>query len=450
MAEPYPSGDEIVEPTGEHLHAPPPPPPSKRLGRAMSMAMVVGTVIGSGIYLLPATTAPFGWNLVFAFALVAIGTLTLAFCLSRLSARLPGGPYSYVAAAFGDTAAFMTMWSYIIAMWSAIAAVSVAIGGALAFVFPVLTGSTGLGAVAFAALAIFAVINWNGARTAGYLQIIATLIKILPLIAVMLLVVTYVVTGTSLQPLASTPISFGSIVGAGALMLFAFTGFEGAAVNANVTDNAQEAVPRATFLGTIFVSVVYVLATISVLLLLPSATAAQSGAPFSDAIAPILGTAAGVLVAIVAAISAFGTGNATVLGAIETLRATANAGDLPPAFARTNKNGVATGALGATTVVSGLLIFTALADSFIEVFTFVALISAVAALVLYLVCSAAALKMRMAPIPVAILAILYAFGMLVGAGLEAVAWGGALMIAGLPIRWLSRKRWPDPPAVTPA
>lgn len=414
------------------------------------MAMVVGTIIGSGIYLLPATTAPYGWNVAIALVLVAGGMVMLAYCFARLSARLPGGPYSYVAAAFGDTAAFMTMWSYLISLWSGIAAVVVAIGGALGYVAPSLSVGVGLVGVALCALSILAFVNWTGARSAGRLQVVATLLKVIPLLLVMVLVVGRLVGGTPLEPLAPAPAAFGSIVAAGALMLFAFTGFETAAITANVTDKAEEAVPTATFRGTILVAGIYLLATLSVLWLMPSAQVAQSGAPFAEAIAPALGVMAGLLVAVVAAISAFGTGNALLLSSIETMRAIGNAGDLPPAFARTNANGVATIPLVVTIMVGATLVFASQSDNFVEVFTFISLISAVASLVLYLACALSALKLEAAPRAIAAIGILFAIFMLVGSGLEALQWGAGLMVAGLPIRWLSRKRWPNPPAVTPA
>ncbi len=71
-------------------------PPAKRLGGAMSAAMVVGTMIGSGIYLLPTTLAPFGPNLVLAFAITIAGTMCLALAFARLAGRIAGGPFVYV------------------------------------------------------------------------------------------------------------------------------------------------------------------------------------------------------------------------------------------------------------------------------------------------------------------------------------------------------------------
>ena len=163
-------------------------PPAKRLGGAMSAAMVVGTMIGSGIYLLPTTLAPFGPNLVVAFAITIAGTMCLAIAFAKLAARLPGGPFVYVRSAFGDTAAFVTMWSYIISQWTGVAAVAVAVAGAIGFVIPAAGSGVGLTIVALGTIAILTLVNLTGARSAGWVQLGATLIKIIPLFAVVLLV----------------------------------------------------------------------------------------------------------------------------------------------------------------------------------------------------------------------------------------------------------------------
>jgi APA family basic amino acid/polyamine antiporter len=153
----------------------------------------------------------------------------------------------------------------------------------------------------------------------------------------------------------------------------------------------------------------------------------------------VLGQIAGGLVAVIGAISAFGTGNALILLSVEVARSIANAGDLPPAFARTNKAGVATVSLIAAAVVAILLVLASISDSFVAVFSFVALVSAVSALVLYLACAAAALKLKAETPLIAGVAIIYAIAMFFGAGLEATLWGVALAVAGLPIRWWSRR-----------
>src|SRR5689334_10553414 len=81
-----------------------PEPASRMLGKWMSAAMVVGTMVGSGIYLLPTTLAPFGPNLVVAFIVTGLGTMCLAFAMARMAARIPGGPFVYIERSFGELA----------------------------------------------------------------------------------------------------------------------------------------------------------------------------------------------------------------------------------------------------------------------------------------------------------------------------------------------------------
>jgi len=407
----------------------------------MSMAMVVGTMIGSGIYLLPATLAPFGPNIVLAFAVTIAGTMCLAVAFARLSARIPGGPFAYVQSAFGETPAFLTLWSYLISQWTGVAAVAVAVAGAIGFVLPAAGSGIGLSIVALGTILILTLVNLTGARSAGWVQLVATLIKIIPLFAVVLLVAVRFGAGQPVEPLSAMPIGVAGITAAAALMLFSLTGFESATVVANVTEDSTHTVPRATILGTGFTGLIYLAATVATLLLLPSAIASKSGAPFADAISPILGNGAGALVAVIAAISAFGTCNALLLLSAEVGRSIAGANDLPPLFRRTNAAGAPTGSLLVGATVASLLVLASSTEGFVQVYIFIALVSTVASLVLYAVCAAAALKLKAmgGATIIAILALIYSVAMFVGAGWEATKWGFALALAGLPIRWLSRR-----------
>ena len=405
------------------------------------MAMVVGTMIGSGIYLLPATLAPFGPNIILAFAVTIAGTMCLAVAFARLSSRIPGGPFAYVQSAFGETPAFLTLWSYLISQWTGVAAVSVAVAGAIGFVIPAAGSGVGLTITALGTILILTLVNLTGARSAGWVQLVATLIKIVPLFAVVVLVAIRFGGGQPVEPLATMPIGVAGIAAAAALMLFSLTGFESATVVANVTEDSTHTVPRATILGTGFTGLIYLTATVATLLLLPSAIAAKSGAPFADAIAPILGSGAGALVAVIAAISAFGTCNALLLLSAEVGRSIAGANDLPPLMRRTNVAGAPVGSLLVGASVASLLVLASSTEGFVQVYIFIALVSTVASLVLYAVCAAAALKLKAmgGATAIAILALVYALAMFVGAGLEATLWGLGLAIAGLPIRYLSRR-----------
>ncbi|WP_308517451.1 APC family permease [Sphingomonas flavescens] len=417
-----------------------PEPASRMLGKWMSAAMVVGTMVGSGIYLLPTTLAPYGYNLVIAFLLTGFGTMCLAFCLARLAAQIPGGPFAYVTEAFGETAAFLTLWSYVVSQITGVAGVAVAIAGALSHVVPQVGSGPGLIAVALGSIVILSLVNLRGARSAGVLQVIATLIKIVPLLAVVLFVLVRLGTGQPLEPLEPTPINVSAITIAGALMLFSLTGFEAAAVTANVTRDSTSTVPTATIVGTGFTAVIYLLSTVATLMLLPSALAAKSGAPFADAIAPILGPLAGAVVAVIAAISAFGTANALLLFAAEISRTIAGARDLPPVFRKTNRVGAPVGAILIVAAISALLVLASSSKNFVALYVFITLVSTVAALVLYIVCAAAALKLKVVGrwAIIAVIGVFYSIAMFIGAGLEATLWGFGLALIGLPIRAISR------------
>jgi APA family basic amino acid/polyamine antiporter len=417
-----------------------PEPRSRMLGKWMSAAMVIGTMVGSGIYLLPTTLAPYGFNLVIAFLLTGFGTMCLAFAMARMAARIEGGPLVYIDRAFGETTAFLTLWTYTLSQVTGVAGVVVAVAGALGHVYPAVGSGPGLTGVALGSILLLTLVNLRGARSAGVLQVITTLIKLLPLIAVMLLVAANLGSGRPLQPLQPVPVRIGTSITAAALILFSLTGFEAAVMASNVTKDSTVTVPRATIFGTGFTAIIYLLATVATLMLLPSAVAAKSGAPFADAIAPLLGSAAGMLVALIAAVSAFGTGNALLLIAAETSRTMGNAGDLPRIFAIANKVGAPAGALFICAIGAALLVLASSSANFVSVYVFITLVSTVLSLVLYTVCAAAALKLRAGgrwAIIVAI-GILYSTLMFVGSGWKVLLWGAVLALAGLPVRFISR------------
>jgi len=418
----------------------PPEPASRMLGKWMSTAMVVGSMVGSGIYLLPTTLAPFGPNLVVAFLITGFGTMCLAFALARLAARIPGGPFAYVENAFGEATAFVTLWCYTFSQVTGVSGVAIAVAGAIGHVYPAVLSGPPLIAVALGSIGALLLVNLRGTRSAGALQIVTVLIKLIPLLAVMALVLGRFGSGRAVEALAPVPLSLAGVTAAAALILFSLTGFEGAAMTARVTRDSTTTVPRATILGTGFTAILYLLATVAALMLLPSAIAAKSGSPFADSIAPLLGPTAGIFVALIAAVSAFGTANALMLMAAETARTMGQAGDLPPVFARANGRGAPAGALLICSAISAALVLASSSRNFVTVYVFITLVSTVLALVLYIVCAAAALKLRVGGKWVALLVIgvVYSIAMFIGSGLDVLLWSAGVAILGLPVRFISR------------
>lgn len=414
---------------------------ARLLGPWMSLAMVVGTMIGSGVFLLPTTLAPYGWNAILGWAVTIGGTMCLAFAFAKQATVDPNGPHSYVKHAFGEQIAFLTSWSYIVSQWSAVAAVAVAVAGALAHVWQPLAAPGLTVPMALAAIAILLAVNLRGARAAGGLQVVATAIKIIPLIAVIALVAWRLGAHGHVEPLAPMPLSIEAVGAASALMLFSLTGFEAASMTAAKTRDPTRTVPLATMLGTGVTGLIYVGAVTAVMLLLPFAAAAKSSAPFAEAVAPVWGSAASAAVALITAISAFGTLNALLLITGEITVAVARNGDLPRFLARTSASDTATAALIAASAIAALMVFASSSRSFVQLYVFIMLISTVSALVLYLVGAAAALRKPMGTRArlLVFAGIVYAIWTFVGAGAEPLFWGIVLLAAGWPIRLISRR-----------
>jgi APA family basic amino acid/polyamine antiporter len=399
------------------------------------------------VFLLPTTLAPYGVNTLVAWVVTIGGMMCIAYAFSLQAAVDPGGPHSYVKRAFGEQTAFLTSWSYLVSQWSSVAAVAVAVAGALAHVWKPLAAPGLIAPIAVVAIASLLAVNLRGVRSAGVMQIVTVAIKIIPLVLVVGIVAWRYGSKTPVEALAPVQLTISGVATAGALMLFAMTGFEVSTVAAAKSRDPTRTVPFATMVGTGLVGVIYVGSVTAVMLLLPVAIAASSSAPFADAIEPILGNVAGIVVAIIAAISAFGTCNALLLLSAEVGRSIAGARDLPPLFRRTNAAGVPIGSLLVGAAVAALLVLASTAHGFVAIYIFIALVSTVASLVLYVMCAAAALKLKVARgwAVVAALGLVYANARLFGDGLEATLWGLVLAAAGLPVRWLSRRFSTIPP-----
>jgi len=151
---------------------------------------VVGGTIGSGIFMLPALLAPYGLLGLAGWLIAGAGALVLSLMLADLSKTLPviGGPYAYARAGMGDFIGFWIGWGYWIALWAATAAIAVACVGYLSFFFPILNDSAAASAAMTLALIWSLIaINSRSVAASGGVQLLTTLLKILPLLLVGLL-----------------------------------------------------------------------------------------------------------------------------------------------------------------------------------------------------------------------------------------------------------------------
>ena len=160
---------------------------SRRLGLWMCTALVVGNMIGSGVFLLPSALAPYGSISIAGWLLTSTGAIVLALVFGRLARLVPktGGPYAYTREGFGEFAGFLVAWGYWIALWSGNAAVAVAFAGYFGFLVPAI-GESGLASLgtALAAIWLLTWVNVRGVQAAGMVQVATTVLKIMPLILI--------------------------------------------------------------------------------------------------------------------------------------------------------------------------------------------------------------------------------------------------------------------------
>ncbi|MEO8160989.1 MAG: amino acid permease, partial [Arenimonas sp.] len=271
----------------------------RKLGIWMCVALVVGNMIGSGVFLLPAALAPYGMNSVIAWLATSAGAIFLALVFCGLSRAFPQaeGPYAYVRLAFGDLAAFVVAWGYWVAMWVGNAALVTGTVSYLGNLFPALNGSPALNlAISLAAVWILTGVCIRGVRAAGSVQVVTTVLKVLPLFAIAGLGLLLFVTNDSRlvwHAENATPISASGITAAASLTLWALLGFESAAVAAQRVIEPERTIPRATIIGTLLVAAIYILSCTAVMLLTPADELAKSGAPFADVAARFWGSGAG-------------------------------------------------------------------------------------------------------------------------------------------------------------
>lgn len=422
-------------------------PKAQRLGFWMATALVVGNVIGSGVYMLPASLAPYGRNSLVGWLFTATGALLLAAVFAALSRAFPkdGGPYVYTRAAFGELAGFVVAWGYWVSVWvgnAAIATGAVSYTSAFAPWIARVPGASVV--VTIAVVWLLTLVNCWGVRAVGWVQAVTTVLKLLPLLAVALVGAFYV-RKENLASFADAPLTLDGVTTAATLALWALLGFESATVPAEKVEDPARTIPRATMLGTVVTALVCTLACCTVLLVVPAAQLAASNAPFADAARLFWGEGSATLVAVFAAISAYGALNGWILLQGELPFAMARDGVFPRVFARESARHTPVFALVTTSTLVTLLVLANFHGSMAQVFTFMILLATSANLVAYLVCSLALLVLmrrgalggsRRGTPGLALagaLGALYSLWAIAGAGREATLWGAVLLAVALPV-----------------
>lgn len=442
----------------------------REIGFWTAVSLVIGSMIGSGVFLLPASLAAYGGLSMIGWVVSAAGAVLLALVFAHLARRNPaaGGLYAYTRESFGDFAGFLVAWGYWISAWSANAALAVAFAG---YAEPLLAPSLSIapGPVFEATLAIGAVwfltaVNSFGVGVAGRVQVATTALKLLPLVFVGIGGLLYFEPAHFAVPVASSTSQGSQVLAVVTLTLFAFLGLEAATVPAGAVRDPDRTIPRATIIGTVVTAAIYIISTAGVMSLVAPDVLAKSTAPFADAARALAGNWVGGLVGFGAAVSAFGALNGWILIVSQLPLAVARDGAFPSPFARVTANGVPVTGM----IIAGVLSTALIGMNYIEaivgamtgrpglegaglvaVYTKILLLSTLATLIPYAFCSLAvflpggrrASGLAVGTALIAGLAFVYAFFAIYGAGADVVNLGFLLILAGLPVYvWVVRQR----------
>lgn len=433
--------------------------PHRALGLWTATALVVGNMIGSGVFLLPASLGAFGGISVLGWLVTTAGAVVLALVFADLARIVPGagGPYAYTRRGLGDFAGYLVAWGYWNSIWIGNAAIAIAFAGYASVFWPAVAESAVLAAaVAMAALWLVTGVNAAGVREAGRLQLATTLLKLAPLVAIGTLGFLWFEPG-HLVPFNASPLPDGAALNATiALTLWAFLGLESATVPADHVRDASRAIPIATIGGTLAAAVVYVLGTVAVMGVVAPADLARSASPFADAAEAMWGPWARYAVGAGAAIACFGALNGWVLLQGQVPRAAADDRLFPAAFGRVTGGGAPVFGLVLSSVLVTALVAMNYTRGLVGLFTFAILLATLVVLLPYLLSTVAYVRILAVepgarrgarirgPIAIAVLALAYSLWAIAGLGAEAILWGVVLLAAGVPLYGLILRRRPRP------
>ena len=339
----------------------------RMMGVTQCTSLVIGSMIGTGIFSLPAALAPYGSISLVGWIISAFGAMCLALVHARLSNLYPetGGPYVYAKITFGRFAGFQASWNYWLSN-GVLGNVALAITASanLAFIVPAWNNTLGQMCVAIGILWCLTFVNALGVVIGGRLQVVLTFIKIIPLILISCVGVFYI-NWSLIFPLTTGEFSIThSLFGAVSATLYAFIGLEASTIPASNIENPKITIPLSTILGTGIVAVLYILTTLVLMGLLQGKILISSLSPFSQAVnilfgsqvEPWLGNQMGCLVSLIVAVSAIGTLNSMVLLQGQMPYAAAKDGLFPKIFTFLSPQGVPSVGLYLSTVLVTLFL----------------------------------------------------------------------------------------------
>ena len=365
---------------------------SNKIGLLPAILMVAGNMMGSGVFMLPANLAGIGSIAIIGWLITVVGAIALGLVFAKLTevTTAAGGPYAYARKAFGDYMGYQTNLVYWLANVIGNVGLAVAGLGYLTPCFPALRDPLVMALAQIAVIWFFTYANILGPRVVGRMQGITTTVALFPIVGVALLgwfwfnPETYMegwnVSGESSLTAVGMTLNF---------TLWAFIGVESASVSTAVVKNPAKNVPIATVVGVLLAAVCYVLSSSAIMGIIPNKELVSSSAPFSQAVSIALGSTAGKIVALCAAVGCLGSLAGWTLLVGQTAQAAAKDGLFAGIFARVNRRGVPSAGLAIVAGIMTLQVLATMSPTASEQFGKIASIAVIMTLLPYIYSSVA-------------------------------------------------------------
>ncbi len=413
-------------------------------------SLVTGNLVGSGVYLLPATLAIYGTISIFGWIAASLGAILLSLVFADLSSQetKTGGPYLYAREAFGDTVGYYICWGYWFLTWISNPALAI---GAVGYISVI---SGGLSSLTHFILEVCIVIsltifNLLGLKVTGRAELFITILKVIPLLLLPIIGLCFIDISTFSHHINVSDKSFGAALNAATLAaLWCFVGLETGTVPAGQVHQASRTVPQATILGTIIAAIIYVLGAVVIMGVVSPADLLQSKAPYADAAQRIFGGAWGMPVALAAVISCLGTLNGFLIIVGRIPYGAAEDGLFPKFFTQTTRHGTPYWGVLISSLCSIPILLLSLHNTLMEQFNFVIEIAVTLILIVYSVCVLAYLKLlfrdgrnTFPKIALGLGALLFTGWAIWAANFKMVCFSLVILLLGIPMRlWMTRSR----------
>ncbi len=359
----------------------------KKIGFWSLTSLVVGNLVGAGVFMLPANLASFQGMSLLGLGVASFGAMLLAMIFSKLSAKLPftGGPYVYVREAFGDMMGFFTCWGYWLMAWISNCVLAVAIVSYLLPFFPECHSYT----LHFELLSIIVLtlVNLFSVNVSAKCELWITIFKVIPLLVLPLIAIFSIdLSYFKLDQEVQSFEFWNSLNTVAFLAFWGFIGLETGTVPGGQVEKPIRNIPRAVMAGTFIAMVIYVLGMVASIGIIPVAELSVSKAPYADIANVVFGGNWGRAVSIIAIISIIGTLHGWILVVGQIPLGAVKDGLFPKVFGKINKFGSPYAGVLISSICTCAFVIFSHHESLVSQFQFIIEISITIIFIIYFLC----------------------------------------------------------------